>query len=531
MLWFQVISREGRQAAVGCWAIVCLVASASCRPKNPEKLASKAVPSVASSKFADAPSPPHELRQLWPQSGSVVLSTRIGFRWLGTASHIELSRTRSFDKGFERLNGSAVSSDPQLLVATSAELSAGVWFWRVSSALATSNAVWSFRIPAIKDAQGNLFDGADVNCDGRADILFKGQVILGGDPPKRLLCGLGPAAVNELKPESDQEVPDWGQLVSIGDVNGDGCDDAVATATPILHRVEISREPVPILFLGQAGLSSNWQAARRLGHYLAPIGDLNHDGYADTAECTVRECTVYLGGRDGVKERPSLVFKDDGLPLGGDFDADGIPDLWAVNHATAGQGHMDFFSGKSPFSPTPTLSLTIPGDLNGTPAAGLVVSGSCALLGFATNGHSDVFWRATASPPSLTWQVWPATAHASAGWSSIWRVAAWEFVPFTGPGGRGILVILPMLPDVGWNPTHSFLQYGFTAVGAPFFLGRLTTPGLEHLDGLDGFARIGDTNGDGYDDLLVHGTEDTLGAQLSFEYRGSATGFTYKQQW
>ncbi|MEP7049156.1 MAG: hypothetical protein ABJB12_02335 [Pseudomonadota bacterium] len=530
MLWFQMISSALRRAALGGSAIVCVVTSASCRPKNPEKLAPapKVVASVASSNVADAPSPLHELRQLWPQSGSVVLSTQVGFRWLGAASHVELSRTRSFDKGFERLDGSAVSSDPQLLVATSADLSDGVWFWRVSGPARHSDIVWSFRVHSVQDAQGNLLDGADINCDGRADILLKGQVILGGGPPTRLRCGLGPAAVNELKPVSDQEVPDWGQLVSIGDVDGDGCGDAVTTATPILHQDQRSQVPVPILFRGQAGLSSTWLAARRLNRDLSPIGDLNHDGYADTVECTVRECTVYLGGRDGVQERPFLVFNNDWLPLGGDFDADGLPDLWAVNHATAGHGYMEFFSGKSSFSPVPTSSLTLPGDLNGTPAAGLIVGGRSTVVGFATKGRSDLFWRATASPPSITGQAWPGAAHASAGWTGLWRVGVWEFVPLTGPGARGVLVILPVQPD---SPAHSFLQYGFTAAGAPFFLGRLTTPGLGPQDGLDWFARIGDTNGDGYDDLLVHGTEDTLGAQLSFEYRGSATGFTYKQQW
>ncbi len=516
-----MISRARREASVGCWAIVILMPCASCRPRNADRLAPNTVAFVTSSKVAAVP----ELRQLWPESGNVVLSTRVGFRWLGASSHIDLSRTRSFDKGFRRLDGSAVSSDPQVLTA-STELLDGVWFWRVGAAVGSPSPIWNFRVRGVKDG-ASLPDGADINCDGLADILLKGEVVLGGNPSVRLHCQLGPTGVNELKPASDREVPDWGQLVSIGDIDGDGCDDAVATATPILHGVAISRVPVPILFRGQSGLSSNWQAARRLNHHLSPIGDLNRDGYADAAECTASACAVFAGGAD-VQERPFLMFKNYDLLLGGDFDADGLPDLWAVGRATTGQGYIDFFAGKSTISSTPSSSLTMPQGLIGPPAAGVIVNGKSALLGFATNGPSDSLWRATASRPATTVLPWLTMVHAAGGWPHLWRISTWQFVPFTGPAGRGILVVIPTRSNSDWDPTQSFLQYGFSATGTPLFLGRLTTPGLEHLDGVNWFVPIGDTNGDGYDDLLVHATDDNLGGDLWFEYTGSATGFTYK---
>src|SRR4051812_39620671 len=210
--------RSARALACG---IAIGISLGACRTKRSEKLVTRG-PSAQTAPAS--PRPPADLRQILPQSGSVLLSSRVAFRWRGAGSRIRLSRTRNFDAGYQELVGSLVSGDPQLVTATSADLANGVWFWRVSGPSAFSDAVWSFRVhhvKGVKDA-GTLRDGWDVNCDGRADILLRGAVALGGDPPVTVSCDLGPLAVRDLEPVPDRPGPEWGQLVGVGDIDGDG---------------------------------------------------------------------------------------------------------------------------------------------------------------------------------------------------------------------------------------------------------------------------------------------------------------------
>jgi len=514
------------------YGLIVVVLVGSCRSKSPIAQASKTVASVAPSGSPARPMPVHELRQLWPQSGGVVLSARVAFRWQGAASHVELSRTRAFEKAGEQLLGVASPSDPERLEATSAELSDGVWFWRVSDATAVSRAVWSFRVHRVKGIQnaGSMLDGTDVNCDGRPDILMKGGVLLQGASAPLLRFQLGALALKELLPEPGLPDPTWGQFVGIGDVDGDGCDDVVTTATRQTH--DMTRNvpvPVPILFRGRPDLAVPWQAASRLEQELTPLGDVNGDGYADAAACKDQECAVVRGSPVGLEAAPFLTLKGYQTLLAGDFDADGMSDLWAGTRVATGQSRLSFFTGKHPFSSAPSMSFSIALDLNGPPAAGLIANGTSSILGFAGDERVSSFWRLSAMSASATVQRWPEAARATATWPRSSRVSNWTFIPFAGPDARGVLVITPMTVPAQWDPTQSFLQYGFSATGTPVFLTRSTISELEQTEGVTGFSRIGDTNGDGYDDLLVHAA-DSMGSPLWYQYMGSAVGFTFKQR-
>jgi hypothetical protein len=512
--------------------IVGVLVSTSCRSKSPVLLTSKTVASVAPSGAATGPIPVHELRQLWPQSGGVVLSARVAFRWRGAASHVELSRTRAFEKGGEQLSGAASPSDPERVEATSAELSDGVWFWRVRDTAAVSRAVWSFRVHRMKGMQnaGSMLDGTDVNCDGRPDILMKGAVLLESASAPFLRFQLGPLALEELLPEPGLPDPTWGQFVGIGDVDGDGCDDVVTTATRQTH--DMTRNvpvPVPILFRGRPDLVAPWQAASRLEHELTSLGDINGDGYADAAACKGQDCAIVRGGPVGLETAPFRTLKGYQTLLGGDFDADGVSDLWAGSRVAAGRSRLSFFTGKLSFSFAPSSSFAIPLDLNLPLAAGLIANGTLSILGFAGDERVSSFWRVSAGSASATIQRWPEAARASSTWPRLNTVSKWAFIPFTGPDARGVLVVIPMTVPAQWDPTQSFLQYGFSAAGTPFFLTRITISELDQTEGVTDFSRIGDTNGDGYDDLLVHAV-DAMGSPLWYQYMGSAAGFTFKQR-
>ncbi len=42
---------------------------------------------------------------------------------------------------------------------------------------------------------------------------------------------------------------------------------------------------------------------------MTSVGDINLDGFADAAECTEHDCSVYLGGRDGVQAQSSAFWR------------------------------------------------------------------------------------------------------------------------------------------------------------------------------------------------------------------------------
>lgn len=531
MLRLQLMPRHSTPPLLACALFVHLIVGSSCQSRSIDKILPPVAHTAVSPKQGSVVPEIHDLRQVLPQSGYFMLSGRIGFRWRGVSSHVELSRSRTFDEPLQKIVGSILSSDPDSLSAISPELSDGIWFWRVSDNRRVSESVWSFRVRHVGDVHDaiGVRNGADVNCDGHPDILRRGQVVLNGDPATILRCELGDVATGDLKPESADEIPDWGQLVNLGDLDGDGCEDAMLTVTPLQHQRLVSRAPVPILFHGRAGLVSTWRAARRLTHQLGPIGDINVDGYGDTAECTDAGCSVYLGGPDFPNDHPLFRLDDYRFLLEGDFNADGLPDLWASDGTFSAAGRLAFLSGSSVFPHTPLAPLIIPGASIGLPTTGLLVAGKLAALGLGTSANSDLLWQATLGPDKVTIQHWP-TVYVPRLRSKAWRVTAWEFIPFTGPGARGVMLVLPGKPEAGWDPSHSFLQYGLSAAGRLTYMGQVATPTLEPTDSIVGFSRTGDLNGDGYDDVVVQAMDDTLGGELSFEYMGSSAGFSYRQR-
>jgi hypothetical protein len=169
------------------------------------------------------------------------------------------------------------------------------------------------------------------------------------------------SAPSGAQPLSTQ--PDWtvapvaqasakfGEWTAAGDVNGDGFDDAIITATGFSG--EASGEGRAYLFLGgPAGLASSpaWtadptdQAGARFGA-CAAVGDVNGDGFADvlvTADRATAEAAregrayLYLGGPDGLSPTPAWTADPTdqadarfgySCAIVGDVDGDGFDDV------------------------------------------------------------------------------------------------------------------------------------------------------------------------------------------------------------
>jgi FG-GAP repeat/Thrombospondin type 3 repeat len=150
---------------------------------------------------------------------------------------------------------------------------------------------WNFA-PSNAARAGNSIATADVNCDGRADIIIgapgfdngltdQGAVFVFNTPQSVLFSAPPPTTANASRSYfGNATSAQLGQSVaSAGDVDNDGCEDVVAGAPGISHAY---------LFRGSlSGLPASatqdlaGPAGTRFGQSVASAGDVNGDGLGD----------------------------------------------------------------------------------------------------------------------------------------------------------------------------------------------------------------------------------------------------------
>ncbi len=397
-------------------------------------------------------------------------------------------------------------------VIVGADYGSTAWLYSGSpSGLGTTHS-WTV---ASSGYYGRSVAGAgDVNGDGFADVIVGAESFAnssGNDGAAFVYLGSasGLDATHDWIAEADQaSSPHWARTVaSAGDVNGDGYSD-VAVGSWCYDNGEDCEGAVFVYEGSATGLATTHatllesdQVGGSLGHWVAPAGDVNGDGYADLV--------AGAPGFDDGNSQEGAIFlylgSSSGLDATADWEVQSNQDSGGLGQAVAGAG-----------------------DVNGDGFADIVVGDHDYSTNTTGDGFAWVFFGSPSGlPPTPSWSVVGEQHQGGFGYS----VSAGDV---DGDGFADILVGVS-----GWDGDQTdegavFLYYGagaFITESAPSWSAESDVPGamLGHS-----VTSAGDVDGDGYDDLLAGASEyanPEVGEGAAFLFHGSATGVAASPGW
>ncbi len=321
-----------------------------------------------------------------------------------------------------------------------------------------------FGTPAVEiDGWWAAAAAGDVNADGYDDMVVSSFAV----PPVVVTGSPFGAAGETTIPASTGECTadyEWSYASGVGDVNGDGYDDLVVAnmaGGDWCGRAYLG---------GPAGLTVATRpvitaASDGSGTTIAAVGDMNGDGYADAVLGSRTQAYLYEGSGDGLGSVAVLTLPagSANAASGGDIDGDGIDDLVYGD----GDGTVYIYLGSAG-----NVSSSPANELTGANAADRFGAASAAGGDIDGDGYDDVVVGAPGS---------------SSGEGRVYTYA----------GGALGLADAPSDPLSGAPGTH---------------LG-------------EGLGMLGDTDGDGYADVVLESSAATDGSTVTpAVYEGSATG-------
>ncbi|MEA2489627.1 MAG: hypothetical protein QOH21_1419, partial [Acidobacteriota bacterium] len=346
-------------------------------------------------------------------------------------------------------------------------------------------------------------------------------------------------------------------LANAGDVNGDGYDDVIVSASQYdsgssgVGLVRVYYGSAAGLPVNQSWVKTGSAAGGEFGQVVAGAGDVNGDGYDDVVIssagplvcCYTRSGSVslFLGSATGLATTAARTYSSgesafnyfgDRLTGLGDVNGDGYGDFAAASrqysNGQSSEGAIFVYYGAA--TPPSSASLIIEGnvasaqlgvvaaagDVNGDGYADMLVRGASS-----TRLHYGSAAGLSATP---AWQL-------GAPWITNFN-SAWN--PMASAGDVNNDGFADVLISDWLNSTNSrvHLFYGSASglAAAPDYTFNGATG-----DGFGaGIAGIGDVDGDGYDDVIITApaaSNGQSGEGRAYLYRGSSSGLSTQIAW
>ncbi len=412
-----------------------------------------------------------------------------------------------------------------------------------------SNDEFGASVASAGDVNGDGYDDVIVGADGSSSDTGKAHIYHGSS------SGIGSSAARTLTGEMTSDYFGY-SVAGAGDVNGDGYDDVIVGAYGY-DGGGTTRGRAYIYHGSSSGIGSS--AARSLtgtadenyfGDSVAGAGDVNGDGYddviigADGYSSSTGRAYIYHGSSSGIGSSAALTLTGEatgdsfGLTVAGvgDVDGDGYDDVMVGalgnDDGASGAGEVYVYHGSSSgLSATPDwsdqgeaandqfgCSVAAAGDVNGDGYDDVIVGARYNDGGESDAGEVYVYHGSSsglsASPD------WSDQGEAVNDYFGSSVAAAGDV---NGDGYDDIIIGAYFNDDAGYHAGEAYVYQGSSS-------GLSATPDWSGQGeaGNDLFstsvASAGDTNGDGYDDVIVGADGNDDGgdnAGEAYVYHGS----------